>query len=122
MKFKGAEIKKFWDELPVGVLHEEGPFEPGADGALHWVEFLQFGQQYDEGPVIQDEDTYNVTYGLLSWESSLGPAPKGFTTDLVLAMKRWRKEQTTVTLMVTVPKEQEEHARALLREQKWGVK
>jgi hypothetical protein len=120
MKFKGTEIKKFWDDLPKGVLHEEGPFEPGADGRLHWVANLQMGADWNDGPAIEDDLIYDVTYGSLYWDGN-GPEPKDFTTDLVLAMKRWKKAQTMVTLVVTVPKDQEEEARALFREHKWKV-
>jgi hypothetical protein len=96
-KATGAAIKRFMEQLP-----EEAWIDDSAiDSYDEEGEFcLNLSSEYDLGDL-----------GYLE-------GPGGFSVTVKDAFLLWNKDQTMVSIAIEIPKEQEEQARAMLRE--WG--
>lgn len=99
----GRDIKEFWDNgFPEGYYSDDAEIQV-EDDAGHCP--LDLDVKYDLN-----------RFGVLIPEGNAMAGEQGDPISFASAFKRWFKEQTTVTLLVTVPKEKADEARAKLKE------
>lgn len=111
MKATGQEIWEFWQAWPMGD-----------DWYVSDAE-IEVIDEASEGCALEMATKYDVdAMGYLCWQGKGDePRPPPWGETFADAFKKWRKQKTTVTLVVEVAREKADALTAAIKEQ-WGAK
>lgn len=122
MKVLGQDLIDFFHEWPMGpdTYYEECSFEelPPIPGET-LTRLFTTNEDGDAREPVDPTRRYPFD-GVLGWQGKEDPPP-GWTGDMCVAFKRWKKARTSCSFGVTIPKKQADEFEAFCKSKNWKL-